>query len=109
MKLQVTDSLNSVQAMLAFEAELDGPLVNRFPSLKLYLLTPFEAHCANANQVIRVLIFAARGSTSLFASFGTASYGVGVRDGTGYVRDVLSFPSLDLAAQQFLGVDERAE
>jgi hypothetical protein len=109
MKLTRVDSLASIEALMAFEEQIDGSLASRIPALKPFFVTPFETRCTSNGITHRIWVFARNGSTVLFASLGTASFGVGALADLQQVSGAQHFPTIEIAANRFLGTIKQAE
>ena len=69
MKQSPRDSLDAIEAMMALEEELEGPLPKRVPEIKPYLVAPFEAPCIKGGFAVDALVFARHRSTVLLRSW----------------------------------------
>lgn len=65
----ILDSLDSVEAMLALEEELEGPLAERVPQLREYFVEPSMQRCVSGSVSMSVCVFARDRSTVVFAAF----------------------------------------
>jgi hypothetical protein len=102
------DSLDAVEAVMALEEELEGPLPKRMPELKPFLVQPFVVQCIKGGFSIEVWVFARYRNTVLFASFEGRQYGVGSLNGNGEVHESFHYPTLPMAARAFLGAIKEA-
>ena len=108
MKLTTVDSLASVEALMALEEQLEGPLANRIPTLKAFLVKPFEAQCSHGGTNFRIWVVAQKRNAVLFASLETASFGVGMLADVAQVVESQHYPAIDIAANSFLRANKEA-
>ena len=80
-----------------------------YPSIAACLVFPFERPCFQGMYRYAALVFARRGRLVLFAAEHTRQFGVGVLNSDDRVLDPDQYPTLDMAARNFLTLAAREE
>lgn len=82
---------------------------NKYLSIASCLVFPYERPCFQGIYRYGALVFARRGRVVLFAAEHTRQFGVGVLNSDDRVCDPDQYPTLDMAAKNFLSLAGRAE
>lgn len=76
--------------------------MNPYPNIAPCLVFPFEKTCDRGGFRYEALVFAQRGGVVLFAAEHSREFGVGVLDAEGRMAGSDHYPTLDMAARNFL-------
>ena len=88
---------------------MHSELRDKYPNIAPCLVFPFETPCYQGIFRYAALVLAQRGRLVLFAAEHTRQFGVGVLNSDGRVLEPDQYPTLDMAARNFLSHEALAK